>query len=97
MAVEYCEAHHVINCLDCFPRPPKDVPEEEIIAFMEARIKEGWICYVKWTCEKCGARCASNTPNTFNKGGYKHEECGHTSSPKGYGVMTYKGPGAVGD
>jgi hypothetical protein len=64
-----------------------DLPAEEIIKLMKEKIEEGWICFVKWTCEDCGERVACNTANAFFMDGYTHEECGHTSHPDKFGLL----------
>ena len=67
-----------------------DISKEELISQMKERANEGWTCFVKWTCEKCGERVACNSPNEFFEQGYIHEECGHNSHPKRFGLLLMK-------
>jgi len=91
--LKFCRDHKVFHCLTCFPYKVADRSQVEIVELMDRLIGEGWDCFIKWTCEKCSERCSSNKPNTFNEGGYLHEECGHLSHPKGYGLMTTRSLG----
>ena len=68
----------------------QDHPIPEVLANIEAKIKEGWICFVKFTCEKCGSRQTSDTPNSYAALGYTCEECGHLTQPKGINFMAVK-------
>lgn len=65
----------------------KDYPVEEVLKNIERLAAEGALCYVKWTCQGCGARCTANEPNTFHKGGYRHEECGYLTIPNGINFL----------
>jgi len=64
-----------------------DLSQRKIIEKMKKFIDQGWLCFIKWTCDKCGERVTCNTPNAFFTEGYTHEECGHTSYPKKFGLM----------
>jgi len=68
----------------------KDLPQEEITDMMNDVIGKGFTCYIKWTCENCGERATSNTPNTFFTEGYIHEDCGHTTYPTKFGLVVTK-------
>jgi len=68
-----------------------DVSKEEVLESMKMWKALGFICFIKWTCEKCGERIACETPNTFFEQGYIHRDCGYTSFPKGYGLVVMKG------
>lgn len=65
----------------------KDLPAEEIIKKAEEIIKMGGIAFIKFTCNFCGSRQTSATPNVFHAGGYRCEECGELCRPKKYGIM----------
>lgn len=51
-----------------------DMEKEKLLPIMNAWLSKGYDVYVKWTCPQCGERAAANEPNTFNDGGYIHEE-----------------------
>ena len=65
----------------------RDLPTEEIIEMMKDMIDKGFQCFIKWTCENCGERVTSNTPNVFFTQGYLHEDCSHVSFPEKFGLM----------
>jgi len=64
-----------------------DLPTEEIIDLMQDWIGRGFICFVKYICENCHERVTCTTPNAFFTNGYKHDDCGHTSFPKVFGLV----------
>ena len=64
-----------------------NLSQEEVIKQMDAKIYMGWSCFIKWTCESCGERVTCSTPNGFFTKGYTHDECGHTSHPKVFGIL----------
>jgi hypothetical protein len=61
---------------------PNDLPRGELLARAQAAItqfaKEGCAAHVnfKFTCEKCGQRCALTEPNTLYENG-ECFACGH--------------------
>jgi predicted RNA-binding Zn-ribbon protein involved in translation (DUF1610 family) len=73
------------------PFEHKDMPVEELLTTMDKLIKEGWVCYVKFDCSRCGSRQTSDTTNAFHTKGYTCEECDETSYPKKYGLLVMKG------
>lgn len=73
------------------PPRPGDISEAELIKRMKTVITQGGKVWVKFTCQHCGARQTSETPNTFHRGGYTCEECGKLSHPKGYGMLVMLG------
>lgn len=70
----------------------KDLETSELLKEMEKKIKEGFTCFVKWTCEKCNERVTCTTPNAFFTKGFCHQEksdgspCGFVSYPKKFGL-----------
>ena len=67
----------------------KDLSGEKIIELMRKLISRGFVCFVKYTCEKCGERVTCTQPNSFFTNGYTHDEtyCGHTSFPDKFGLI----------
>lgn len=68
-----------------------DHPIEEVLANMDARIKQGWTCHVKFTCAHCGSRQTSGEPNSYAVSGYTCEECGGLTKPDKINFLAYKG------
>lgn len=71
----------------------KDVPIEKIIERCEAVLSRDptALCFVKWTCPKCGERAESSQPNVVCISGYVHEGCGYHYQGKLYGLMVILG------
>jgi len=65
-------------------KPPEDHPWDVIIANVAAHIKNGHICYQKWTCAGCKQRLGSEDPNVFTELG-RCEHCGHVTNIKEQG------------
>lgn len=55
-----------------------DHPFEEVAETANARIKEGWTIFQKFTCQNCRRRITIGVPNAFFAIGHC-EECGHDS------------------
>jgi hypothetical protein len=72
---------------------PQDITQEELIKEMERLTNLGWICFVKWTCERCQERVTCDLPNTIFTKGYEHTEkddgtkCGCVSYPERFGLL----------
>lgn len=65
----------------------KDLPVPEALAKIEKLIGQGALCWVKFTCDHCGSRQTSDTPNTWATAGYTCEECGKLTIPERIGFM----------
>lgn len=90
-SAERCSLHEVYNCFACFYRSPhmvNDKPKVQIEKIIRERNEKGWTCFAKWTCERCGKRCASKEPNVVRE--EQKCDCGHISHPVGFGVMIAK-------
>ena len=48
-----------------------DIPRDEAIRQANDLVAKGWTVFFKFTCEKCGARCSFEEPNTL----YEYGEC----------------------
>jgi predicted RNA-binding Zn-ribbon protein involved in translation (DUF1610 family) len=59
-----------------------DYPVHEVLKNIERLAREGHQCYVKFTCESCGARQTAEDANTWHPAGYHCEECGHLTIPQ---------------
>lgn len=46
----------------------------DILPELAEWVQLGAICYIKWTCPKCGERVLSEDPNVFCDRGYLHSE-----------------------
>lgn len=44
---------------------PKDFPFRQILQSVAVLISKGGMCFQKWTCDGCGKRLTSETPNLF--------------------------------
>lgn len=69
-----------------------DYPVEEVLANMEKQAANGALCYVKYTCEGCGARQTSEEANTWHADGYECEACGHLTKPTKINFMLVLAP-----
>ena len=68
-----------------------DYPIEEVLANIEKKAAQGFLCFVKYTCEGCGARNTSDEPNTFHAEGYICQGCGHLTVPTGINFLLVGG------
>lgn len=65
----------------------QDLEVPELLEKMNELIERGCEVWVKYTCENCGERVTSNTPNAFFTEGWVHDDCGFKSFPKKFGLM----------
>lgn len=65
---------------------PEDIPLEELITMCLDVLDRGGTFWIKFTCEHCGARQTSDTPNKIHIDGYSCEECGKVTIPKLWGI-----------
>lgn len=78
-------------------KPPDgiDGPLEDIVREAEVLRQQGYMCFQRFTCEKCGTRQTMDEPAKF----YTHggcEECKHVTHLKQCGFMAIKAPGLHG-
>lgn len=66
-----------------------DYPVKEVLANIEEKAKEGWECFIKFTCSKCKSRQTASD-NTWHPAGYTCEECGHLTVPTGINFLAVK-------
>lgn len=64
-----------------------DYPIEEVLANIEKQAALGFLCFVKYTCDGCGARNTSDEPNTFCTKGYVCQSCQHLTVPQGINFL----------
>lgn len=55
-----------------------DYPFDEIVEAVERHAQNGFNCYQKFTCEKCGERLTMDIPNMLFERG-TCDKCGHIS------------------
>jgi len=66
--------------------PYEDLPLAQLAEMANKLIEKGHLVFMKFTCEKCGARLTFEEPNTFYKEG-SCDQCGHVTEIKHGGFM----------
>ena len=70
---------------------PKDISPEQLIKDMDRLSGQGFMCFVKFTCDHCGSRQTCPSPNVLFSEGYNCEECKKVTYPKKFGMMVMGG------
>ena len=68
-----------------------DYPIDEVLANIEKQAAQGFLCFVKYTCEGCGNRNTATDPNVFHPEGYICQTCHHLTIPKGINFLLVGG------
>ncbi len=51
-----------------------DLEIVELMPMIDNLIEQGAVVFLKWSCPSCGERVTANEPNSYHRGGYRHEE-----------------------
>ena len=93
---EFCETHKIMNCYDCFYKAKgkntNDLPRGVIEQKIKVLNADGWTCWAKWTCVRCGTRNVAPDPDVL-KEAYTCSKCQHLNKPDEFGIRTGKGAG----
>lgn len=69
-----------------------DLSVYELIQRADEAANDGFVVFIKFTCENCGSRQTFDTPNAFFRSG-QCEECGHITVIKKGGMLVVAAAG----